>query len=429
MIKKKQDITLTSDQQKAVQECEAYITGTKYTDKEWVTIEGRAGTGKSLSTKYLIEKFPNKAILGLAISHQAVNRLRDGLEEQCETFAKGLNKKNIKNYKTGESKFITINKIDDYPMIKDYDIIIADECSQYSDTNIKELLFFKKEGAKIIMLGDPAQNPAIVDKGEIFREKSKSFDNTIARLSQVMRSNEPITGFNAVYSDRILDYFDNGTPINPHIPFEDDIRGLHNVSNKEGLINHFLNKFDPKDLNSAKILAFRRDTVDYYNRVIRSRLLGNVNSQILKGDVLQAESSYNQGRIKNKMMLTIKDIQAANIQGFASFVVTLIDEYGAQHSDVRILDNKAEKAFRAKMWELSSKKKWKQFYQYKDLFFNYSYGFAGTSHSLQGSSIKSSLVDAADIFSVTKTNNLAKMQSYYVSISRAMESVLVYGAR
>ena len=181
MIKKQEQITLTKDQQKAVQECEAYINGTKYTDVKYITISGIGGSGKTYTARYIVEKFSNLSILGIAISHAAVGQLEIGLGKECVTLAKALNKKPVLDKKTGKKEFKIVSSLIETPPISDYDLLIIDECSMISKQEEQEILDYAKDNVKIIYLGDIAQLPPIDGDDPV----SITFGETISELSEV----------------------------------------------------------------------------------------------------------------------------------------------------------------------------------------------------------------------------------------------------
>jgi len=146
-------IKLTEGQLIAVNEAEGYIDGKLHTDKRYVVISGMGGTGKTLATKYIVKKYKDKKTIGIAIAHQAVKELNKGLKKPSITLAKALNKKLIRNKKTGKETFeIEKNLFNKLPIAK-YQILIIDECSMLGGDDIEEILTYADPNAKIIMLG------------------------------------------------------------------------------------------------------------------------------------------------------------------------------------------------------------------------------------------------------------------------------------
>ena len=420
-------ITLTKDQEIAVKESEAYINGNKHQKFDYATISGIAGSGKTKSVEFIIDSFKDKSILGIAISHAAVGQLSQGLNIECVTLAKALNKKPVLNKKTGIKKFKIVASLFDPPMISGYDLLVIDECSMISEEELTEIMQYKDDNAKIIFLGDICQIKPINSKFPI----SPTFNNAIIELKEVMRFKHPLTKLNLQYRNHILEHIESDfkTPLNTSIlKFEDDITGLHNIATKEGLIEAYIKNYDPENIGKCRITAYRNNTIDFYNNIIRKRLLGDNISQILKGDLIIANEPYRQGLIKNNEFLKVTKVIKANFSGVKGFLVDLENQNKARISDVKILDQKNLKGFYIELDKLKARKKWKEFYKLKESFLNYSYSHATTSHKLQGSTVENVFVDVVDILSVTKTSLLEKLQSIYVGISRASKKIFVYGA-
>ena len=421
--KKKEKITLTKDQKKAVKECEAYINGTKYKNSKYITISGIGGSGKTFAAKYIIEKFPELSVLGIAISHAAVGQLELGLEEECITLAKALNKKPVLDKKTGKKEFKIVASFFDPPPIKDYDLLVIDECSMISKQEEKEILEYAKEDAKIIYLGDIAQLPAIDGDDPV----SITFKETISELSEVMRFKEPLTKVNLQYRNHILDYINEGSPLNRDVlKFKDDVRGLYNINTKEGLIEAYISNYDPDNISKCRIVAYRNKTIDDYNNIIRKRLLGSNSEQILKGDLIITNAPYRKGIIRNNEFLKVVSVQKANLSGIRCFLVDLENEQKARITDVRILDEKDYKGFYIELDKFKKKKQWKKFYDLKDSFLNYGFSHSVNSHKTQGSTVDYVFVDQVDILSVVMNSELEKFQSSYVAISRAAKRIYIY---
>ena len=425
MSKKEVKITLTKDQKKAVKECKAYINGTKYQDLDSVTVSGIGGSGKTLSTKYLVKDFPELTVLGIAISHAAVGQLSFGLDRECVTLAKALNKKPVINKVTGVKEFKIVASFFEQPMIADYDLLVIDECSMLSDQELAEIQQYKNDDAKVILLGDIAQLPPIEGVSPV----SNSFNNTVVDLKEVMRFKHPLTELNLQYRDHIIDHIDNELPLNlDTLKFKDDINGLHNVETREALIQAYLDSYDPEQIDKCRIVAYRNKTVEAYNNVIRKQLLGDNQAQILRGDLIIANEPHRRGVIKNNEFLKVINVQAARFNGVKGFIIDLENNQKARISDVHVLDRSDMIGFYKELDKLKKKKKWKEFYKLKESFLNYNFAHCTTSHKMQGSTVSHVYVDVVDIMDVSKTKLLEKLQSIYVGISRAANHIFVFGA-
>ena len=415
---------LTRGQNLAVEEAEGYITEKLHTNKRYVVISGMGGSGKTTVAKYIIKKFKDKKIIGIATAHQAVKILKKGLGKRSITIAKALNKKLIRNKDTGRESFeIQVNLLNILPIGK-YDIIIGDECSMYSQKDIDEIIEYANPKAKIILLGDIAQLPPINKEKNI--EKSPTFDNIIAELDEPKRFKEPLTSLNLKIRQKILDYFYKGIKIDNDYSFDTDKRGLYNVYDEEALIRNFIGFYNDEDISSCKIIAYRNDKVDYYNRIIRLNLLGNNTKQIQIGDIIMANKPYNDNKIKNRTNLRVIDVkEQIYLEDIEIFNLTLKDEDDKVHRNIMMLNKSNMDGYFRHLNKLKEKRNFIKVGRFTDKFIRYSFNFASTSHTAQGSTIKNVFLDLIDIQNVSLITDLIKAQSIYVGIGRASEKLFV----
>lgn len=420
---KKIKYKLTDGQDNTVSEAVGYIDGTLHTDKEYITISGMGGSGKTFVTKYIIDKFKKKTVLGIAISWAAVGQLEKGLEQYCVTLAKALNKKSVTNKATGVRTFEIVDNMFEHPMIGAFDIIIIDECSMISTQDIKDIIAYSNVKAKIIMLGDIAQLPPINGN----QEKSDTFDKKIIELDEVMRFKDPLTKLNLQYRDPIIDYFNKKGPLKLNLNFKNDKDGLFNVKNIDSLLRNFLGLYDYDNLGSCRIIAYTNDMVDAYNNYIRQKLFGDKREQLVAGDIIIATAPYKKGKIKNNETIKVIKSQKATFDGIKGYLVDIENNNKERISDVRIIDNDDYYALSHAISKLERSKDWRGKWRLKDSFLYYSYGFSSTSHKAQGSTINNIFVDVPNIMKVSKISFLEKAQSTYVGISRASERIFIYG--
>jgi len=265
--------------------------------------------------------------------------------------------------------------------------------------------------------------------GDTYVEKSPAFANVIAELDKPMRFKEPLTSINLKFRQKILDYFYKGIKINEDYSFENDKRGLYNLHTKDALFRNFLGFYDEKDISSCKIIAYRNETVDYYNDyyndMIRLKLLGNNTEQIQIGDIIVANKPYNNNRIKNRTTLKVTQVEKGTfLKKINIFKLIVEDEENKTHI-VKMLDKSDMSEYWDHLNMLKNNGNYIKVGKFRDSFINYSFNFASTSHTAQGSNIKNVFVDLRDILSVKMITSLEKAQSIYVAISRAKEKLFI----
>lgn len=146
-LEKKNGFEYTSEQKEAIK---------KSVGSNVLIVNGRAGTGKSTNIKGIVDLLEDYSYMSVALSGKAVKVLKNnGLRAQ--TIHKTLMQ--TIDYETGDSR----------PM--PYDIIIVDEASMVNNQLFYELTEALKKDAKLIIVGDNGQLPAI--------GSGANFDNVI----------------------------------------------------------------------------------------------------------------------------------------------------------------------------------------------------------------------------------------------------------
>lgn len=117
-------------------------------DNDVVILTAHAGAGKSTTIKGIIELWKDRDIACCALAAKAAIRIKEATGQESYTIHRLL------DFKNGKFKYNEEN-----PM--SYDIIIIDECSMINVGLFLCLLRAVKSGAKVILVFDDAQLPAI----------------------------------------------------------------------------------------------------------------------------------------------------------------------------------------------------------------------------------------------------------------------------
>src|SRR5699024_249146 len=185
----------TSEQREAIK---------KSTENNIMVINGKAGTGKSTIIKGFLDIHKGHSYMTVALSGKAAKVLRDN----------GLRSKTI-------HKMLAERQIDEetgkvYPV--PYDIVVVDEASMVNNYLFYEIINSLKDGAKLFIVGDNGQVPAI--------GTGANFDNMI-RYGNVPRQELTIVHRQAQKSG-ILSVANNirdGKQINPYGSEESEVYG------------------------------------------------------------------------------------------------------------------------------------------------------------------------------------------------------------
>ena len=155
-----QFISLTDEQQRAVDAAVRRATSAPQADPKEILITGPAGSGKTALTRALASILQNKGldVMGMAFTHAAVQRLYEVSGLECFTTASAL------CIKPKRENGKTVFRPDPYgeDRIDQADVWIVDECSMFP-TEQHNILLSKAGGDQLIVyVGDSEQLTPIV---------------------------------------------------------------------------------------------------------------------------------------------------------------------------------------------------------------------------------------------------------------------------
>jgi exodeoxyribonuclease-5 len=429
-----------------------------------------------------------QTILICALSHQAVgvanNFMRGSrLKFKSATLASALSARKVIQ-PDGKVEFVVseryhyVNGVKRIkkPPIAEADIIIIDECSQLSEKYLAMIDSVKKHDAIVIYLGDVCQLPPPErGEGEIYSPVFKKekiyeliypfrYEGEIAEFGHYIRS-EILKGLNGeAFNPRCwLDITDQQ---NKDIIFYDDKRLF-----ADKMIETF-----KEDNQFTKYISYTRANYTRTGEYIRNKL--NPQKQPYeKGDYIICKNNYygkdgilklqngQETCIQGKRMLTgyiiwINDRDGKKFFHFvehsktsakklASYYSNLLNiskddfvidelEYWSHDFDNKIkfipTKPKNEKKYAEFIESLKSSavhpmsvfnNNWEVKNAMDEFFCDIKYAYSMTSHTSQGSTYSNIFVNTDDIFGVRFTNDLEKLQSFYVAITRATKSVSI----
>lgn len=417
-------------------------------------IIGKPGVGKTTMTKIGLEELinadietqsraPNINVAGIALSHQAKKVLGEHIPNVF-TFAKAYGLKeviNIDGSRTFEyDQYAETSPIGEWPV----PVFVHDEVSQYTPEMLRIVQEKTPIFSKIIFMGDKAQLPPIDPEHKMAKDAdSPVFDielpeecqheltervrqakgNSILDLSDVIR--EEIFGNQNI--ERIL-----------------EIIRVPNMKKEVGysFISYPALKHHMKGENhlECSIIAFRNNTVDYFNHEIREFALDSPDKLLVDRDVIRMTNNYYHFKnddliytLNNSDLYRVDKIYNKFVRFSSGYKNYKIPVYAAKLEGEKLKElivpteigyEKYDQALEEMSKACNSfKMKWDVFWDFKKKFCECSYGYATTAYKAQGSTYDSVYVDINDIILTKPLTNKRKLQTIYTAITRARYSV------
>lgn len=412
----KKQIKFTEEQLTAIAAIKEYATE-MFSPSWYFAFTGPAGSGKTACMMEVQRVMINAGlrIVFTAPTNKAAKVLR-GVVGKATTTYKFLN---LRVMPSGEIKRVMRGKD---PDLSHLDVLVVDEGSMIN----KELFGYLKEAAekwgfKVVFMGDPFQLPPVNET------ESKALTGKLsAALETVMRHDNQILTFATKVREQIgkerprielLD--DNDDEEGVFVVDQDDFRMLIFNAAKEGHFN---------DGETSKVVAWRNNTVAYYNNIIRYGIFGKEAKPdyFLIGERVSAGSPCMWGETpllntdEGGLIVGIEEKPHPYYNDFKTFELTVeTDEIGkkiklsAIHPDSK---EELEDYFNELAATAKRTKRWDQFWEAKEYFHDVRYGYAETAHKSQGSTYRDVYVDSMDI--MANKNKEEAYRCFYVASTR-----------
>jgi ATP-dependent exoDNAse (exonuclease V) alpha subunit len=426
------------------------------------TLMGYAGTGKSSLIKILLKWIDQKFFFYdyaiTAPTHRAKVIIEELSGEESKTLHSILNlRPDISIEKLDHRNIVFDNKTKKTPSMP-RDLLIIDEGSMIQDALLK--LIEDKTGlnnTQVLYIGDSAQlKPVkqlhlskifeIVNRYELTKVERQKNGNPIGPILDFIRTADS----------------HHEIKINHETNLNEKNQGIEFFNNSSELFEQCLSDFQDivngKNYLQSRILCFKNDRVQLYNKLIRKRL--GFTKEIEKNDLIMGYSNVGDSFLNScdyiidcepKLLVhTLEgDIKvkgydvslvSTNRKNFLSTLIlstensqTDIDNVAEALEDLRIL------AFYTSKDRLQKLKYIKQYYALKDSFISsfdlihdgrvvkpksYDSGFSHTVHRAQGGTYKNVVVDFKDIESCYDIQ--LKNQLKYVALSRVKDKATVF---
>lgn len=435
---------LTEGQEKAYN----FIKDRYENGKKYAVLTGQAGTGKTFLTKKIFNDIFKGSTAGVTVSHKAKNILSKSIASDnidIMTYAMAMGKLPDIDYNTGLTVFKNIGE----PKICHSNYFV-DECSMFSPDMEKEFEEQVKESSFlsdhfILYVGDHHQLPAIDNQNIEF---SQLFSREgVVRLDEIVRQEEdnpirPLTQATAkcIDTDRQL------------MPLISSFKGDFNKEKQQGVVitknpndiaKTYVNAFKDNvafgEMNKMVIIAYKNDTVSQLNNNIR-RYLG-FTKEFEKGDIIMTSSNYkleDDTYVQNGEEYWVEDVRPDIIEQIPVWILSCFRKENGKKIQVQLpvvmkahfKDYKKRKdALVTTMKQAPPGKRGyykKKIKTFTDKFCYVQHAHALTAYKAQGSTIHTVFFNLTDVLSVGPLNNLRKLQSIYVGLTRASNRLVIY---
>ena len=448
------------------------------TDNLIYTITGAAGTGKTYILNYLIRNvMKGKKIAVTAPTHKAVRviEIMTGVKGRTIHSLHGLRPNTaLETFNIDSVKYDSLGTIH----IKNYEIVIIDECSQINAGLFKlNELRARQYNVRIIYVGDRFQLPPVKEKISLSFNQSHVFE-----LTDIVRQEKgnPLLELLSIAREDVkngkltsIDYL-KANPTN--LDVEKDV-GYIVLSDKDfanSCVSHFVSDEFSKDIDYCRYGAYTNDTILNWNKYVRSKIIPN-NTEILdKNDVLLSYQNIVDANM-NPIIINSEDYIIDDIydryseHGFREFVVNLRAVTDGRPASVMIVDHLhlTFKYFYTVLNHLHEvayyahvnvrTQRWKEYYAFKNNHLvmiefalikpdgqsrgwvkkDIDYGYGCTIHKLQGSTIKNIFINIRDIVYYKKNNKYYRYTDFskdyndimlkliYTALSRASNKAII----
>lgn len=431
-------------------------------DKQFFTLMGYAGTGKSTIVKKMLDSYYYGVVVS-APTHQAKKIIANTTGKDAKTLQSLLGLRpdvEISEYNPNQPIFspIAVSKI------RDYNLVVLDEGSMVNKS-LFELILTKVSGSntKVLIMGDPAQLPPVqevtspvfthpdVETYELTVVERQSFGNPLMPIYDTLRNN--LSSFDGCIT-RKSDINNNGDGI---------IFTVDKNEFRELLFSKFKSNEFKNDSDYIKGLAWRNSTVMASNKIIREELFGTNADIVEVNDILRGYRTITNERQNYNIIENSADYRVMsksnleeNSYGIMGHRIKIREDIGNgkfKYDDIFIVDVKNYDNIHlyAKTHDLlrdvakTNKKLWKKYYEFRrnnilmeniDQHENGSfrssydiivrdiyYGYFITIHKSQGSTYKYSAVIESDLN--LNTDIVERNKLRYVALSRPTSMAIV----
>ena len=444
---------LNKKQSEAVRESIKLITenfGDESTKVSTIVIDGKAGTGKTSTVDAILRNLPMRItsqanlIVG-ALSHKAKNIISSNISESIKhgrySSYKSLSFAQMLGIKPNADGVFDYTHIGKQAPIKNADIVVLDEISMLSNSQIDMIRLQMKPGSILLLLGDKGQLPALEDdlfnNYTIFDSEMREPNmylspdvgkNLVKRrfaLEQNMRqgsSENPILR----YAER---FYDNVPEItSPNIINENESGAVYssNLDLNDQTLKFIKESVQAGNESAIKILAYTNNEVNRFNNKIHD-YLGYKKNQYGIGEFVVMKQTTNivensiEGKIVSVSDPVSQKAQIGKDNAERSFHTQEI-QVELSNGNTVSLTVIPEMQFGQRFIENNpGLKKWMKDNDVIDVGLSY----ATTVHKAQGSTYDVVLIQHDDIMHNKRTTDDVKSKLMYTALTRARNIAVI----
>ncbi len=442
--------TLNKEQADAAQKIAAFL-GNPATKGTYFTLTGGPGTGKTFMLKDALKGYKS-TIYGGTVSHAAKNVLQESLGSDipCFTIAQLLGMRmNIKD--DGTVNFAPSHKI--RKAIRDAKIVVLDEVSMIDDDIFKIIIDeIVDNDIRLIAVGDKYQLPPVEQEHD-----SKFFDTIDAELTRPMRFTGAIQTLSQLFRTQIKSS-NTGGPFDKYVlnnktqrksDIDRDNHGYEFTNDIYKVVDEAANdiKSNPADMNYARVLAFKNESVRVLNNAIRSKIYGDELGQFEWNEIVICNGGYTYSSTdvygSTKKIPILYNGQIMRVEGwrdaehspydipclemkFKNFdspaqspIFVIKNEESAMIKYHNIKHDLEQRAKR-------DPKQWVRFYSFLDKFASFDYCYAQNLYKAQGATLNNVYVCEGEVMGIKPLNWKQKFQALYVATTRAKQKLIIY---
>ena len=438
---------LSDEQKSALEKMESFC----YSAERQMVFAGFAGTGKSLTTRFLLDFLDGTTLKSVctAPTNEAVRVISKQSGRAYSMTIYSLLGLALRQDDDSSPYLQVVGEC----KLKDYDIVVIDECSMINSNLyiMIEAMLKQFSHVKIIYVGDPAQLPPVNDPNGISPTFSINPDNW-SFLKEVQRTakENPIISVVTQIRENLTsseDVFEKKTVIN-----EDKGVGIEFLTDRDEFMNRMYSLFQSKefkdDPNFVRSLAYTNHAVNAMNSFIRRAIYGKAVQEFIEDEIVLVDEpimdkggfsvDYTTGerlRIESAELcddvnlgikywsLDVVNYEAPSASRVSRQIEVVHQNYIVQY---RELLTKAAQKSKQMVIQLGSKRDaWKPFFALKNRFSKIKYIYAITVHTSQGSTFKNVFVVNADMDKL-RWNHVERNKLKYVAFTRASNNLIIY---
>jgi exodeoxyribonuclease-5 len=305
-----------------------------------------------------------------------------------------------------------------------FDLVVVDEASMISEEMwrlLTDQVANLYTSTQILFVGDVAQLPPVNER------ESKCFTEILSSssLTEVVRYGGSI-GVLAESLRNRLDY----VRFPPFVTDTNDDRteGTFVLSPsqwEQSLLKAFSSDAYKRDSDYVRALAYTNKRVDSLNQKVRAQLYGDAAPRFTVNERLMANAPVyikDSVVLENSAECEVLDVREGRSGSWTVWYLQVKTD-DDRIKTLEVLHESERVRFARQLKEYSDSKRWREFWELKQIFADVSYAYAITVHKSQGSTFQNVFVDIGNIS--TNRNIRERNQLAYVGCTRAANRLFI----